>query len=131
MSGCLILGMMAYGLAGCGSSGTDLKDTTSKEDKKETAATENTGDPTQEGENGDDILPIDTEYIFEDDGALHITSVKGLIEALAKGGSLEIDLAPGTYDISSYIERTSKYDSETVMCLPITWLTKERNWRTM
>ena len=111
LSGCLIFSVMALGLAGCGSSGTDLKDTTSKEDKKETAATGNTGDPTEEGENEDDILPIDTEYIFEDDGALHITSVKGLIEALAEGGSLEIDLAPGTYDISSYIERTSKYDS--------------------
>ena len=52
-------------------------------------------------------------YVFEDDGALHITSVKGLIEALAKGGPVEIDLAPGIYDLSSYLEHTVKYDSGT------------------
>ncbi len=82
-----------------------------KEEKKETETnTEQTAGTDLEE---DELDPIDVNYVFEDDGALHITSVKGLIEALANGGHVEIDLAPGTYDLSSYLEHTTKYDSGT------------------
>ncbi len=64
----------------------------------------------KETEYDNNLIPIDLDYVFENDGAIHITSVKGLLDALASHpDDAVIDLAPGSYNLSDILEHTLKY----------------------